>query len=189
MINWIFVNVFAVLIPFVLHKNPNRITWRAYGLRVMYTWSSCSLKHSEICPSLSVAQGCSLLCHIMVMQCTTPNFNVILFFVWISKRFGYAITLPSVCSTGNSSNPVVTASYAVFTEDRRVPLAVVGYQFQHLRLLSEFKSITSKVNLETFKNNIIMIFCVITSSPCLRFYIFNIKISGIKLYKSRNLFF
>jgi hypothetical protein len=52
----------------------------------------------------------------------------------------------------------VTASYAVFTDINRVPLAVVGYQFQHQTLFDEFNNITSKVKLETFKNNIIMTF-------------------------------
>jgi len=72
--------------------------------------------------------------------------------------------LPSVCSTGNYNNAVVTASYALFTkvkevrEVNRVPYAVLGYQFQHWKLFSAFKKITSEVKLETFKNNIIMTF-------------------------------
>jgi hypothetical protein len=52
----------------------------------------------------------------------------------------------------------VTASYAVFTEEKRVPLVVVGYQFQHQKLFDEFKDITSEVKLETLKNNIVMTF-------------------------------
>jgi hypothetical protein len=44
---------------------------------------------------------------------------------------------------------LVTASYAVFTEDKKVPLAVVGYQFEHLKLFRQFYSITSKVKLVT----------------------------------------
>jgi hypothetical protein len=51
--------------------------------------------------------------------------------------------------TGNNSNALVTASYAVFTEDKKVPLAVMGYQFEHLKLFREFYSITSKVKLVT----------------------------------------
>jgi hypothetical protein len=74
----------------------------------------------------------------------------------IFESSGCATILPPVWSTGYNSNAVVTASYAVFTEDKRVPLAVVGYQFQHLKLLSEFKSITAQVKLDTFMNNIIM---------------------------------
>jgi hypothetical protein len=64
--------------------------------------------------------------------------------------------LPSVCSTGNNSDAVVTASYALFTEVNRVPYAVLGYQFQHRKLFSEFKRVTSEVKLVIFKNNIIM---------------------------------
>jgi hypothetical protein len=52
----------------------------------------------------------------------------------------------------------VTASYAVFTEVKGVPYAVLGYQFQHQKLQEEFKKITSEVKLGTFKNNIIMTF-------------------------------
>lgn len=58
-------------------------------------------------------------------------------------------TATCLCYTGYSSDALVTASYAVFTEDRKVPLAVVGYRFQHLKLFSEFVSITSKVKLVT----------------------------------------
>jgi hypothetical protein len=60
-----------------------------------------------------------------------------------------------LCYTGNNSNALVTASYAVFTEDKRVPLAVVGYQFEHLKLFREFYSITSKVKLVNRHNNIV----------------------------------
>jgi hypothetical protein len=62
-----------------------------------------------------------------------------------------------LCYTGNNSNVLVTASYAVFTEDKKVPLAVAGYQFEHLKLFSEFYSITSKVKLVTGNkyNNIV----------------------------------
>jgi hypothetical protein len=55
-------------------------------------------------------------------------------------------------------------------------------------LLSEFNSITAQVKVETFMNNINMTFWVIVSSPCLRWYILCIKISRIKLYKSKSLF-
>jgi hypothetical protein len=54
-----------------------------------------------------------------------------------------------LCYTEDNSDTLVTASYAVFTEDRRVPLAVVGHRFQHQKLSREFVSITSKVKLVT----------------------------------------
>lgn len=61
-----------------------------------------------------------------------------------------------LCYAGYNSDALVTASYAVFTEDRKVPLAVVGYQFQHLKLFNEFVSITSKVkhvtHMQTLKH-------------------------------------
>jgi hypothetical protein len=79
-------------------------------------------------------------------------------FLYESLSSGCATILPSVCSTGYNSNAVVTASYAVFAEVNRVPYAVLGYQFQHQKLFSEFKKITSEVKLETFKNNIIVTF-------------------------------
>ena len=130
-----------------------------------------------------------MLSHIiMVLHCNTPNFHVTLCFVWIFESSGCATILPSVCSTGNYNSTVVTASYALFTKVNkvnRVPYAVLGYQFQHWKLFSEFKKITSEVKLETFKNNIIMTFWVIVSSPCLRWYILGIKISKTKLFKSR----
>ena len=127
-----------------------------------------------------------MLSHIiMVLHCNTPNFHVTLCFVWIFESSGCETILSSGCSTGNNNNAVVTASYALFTEVNKVPYAVVGYQFQHRKLFSEFKKITSEVKLETFKNNIIMTFWVIVSSPCLRWYILGIKLSKTKLFKSR----
>ncbi|XP_021933890.1 voltage-dependent calcium channel subunit alpha-2/delta-3-like isoform X3 [Zootermopsis nevadensis] len=56
----------------------------------------------------------------------------------------FVYSVPFSKSLGYNSDALVTASYAVFTEDRKVPLAVVGYQFQHLKLFNEFVSITSK---------------------------------------------
>lgn len=136
-----------------------------------------------VLPSLSLRY---MLSHIiMVLHCNTPNFHVTLSFVWIFESSGYATIVPSICSTGNNSNAVVTASYAVFTGVNGVPYAVLGYQFQHGKLFSEFKKITSQVKLETFKNNIIMTFWVIVSSPCLRWYILGTEISKTKLFKSR----
>lgn len=80
-------------------------------------------------------------------------------FVPVFGSSGCAPILPPVCSTGNNNNAVVTASYAVFTENNKsIPLAVVGHQFQHLKLLSEFNSITAQVKVETFMNNINMTF-------------------------------
>jgi len=127
----------------------------------------------------------------MVLHCNTPNFHVTLCFVWIFGSSGCPTLLPSVCSTGNYNSAVVTASYALFAKVKggnmfnRAPYAVLGYQFQHRKLFSEFKKITSEVKLETFKNNVIMTFWVIVSSPCLRWYVFCIQISKTKLFKAR----
>ena len=106
-----------------------------------------------------------MLSHIiMVLHCNITNFHVTLCFVCIFESSVCATILPSVCSTGHDNDAVVTASYALFTKNKevrkvdRVPYAVLGYQFQHWKLFSEFKEITSKVKLETFKNNIIMKF-------------------------------
>ncbi|PNF28750.1 hypothetical protein B7P43_G07780 [Cryptotermes secundus] len=56
----------------------------------------------------------------------------------------FVYSVPFSDGRGDNSSVLVTASYAVFTEDKKVPLAVLGYQFEHFKLFSEFYSITSK---------------------------------------------
>ncbi|XP_069697255.1 voltage-dependent calcium channel subunit alpha-2/delta-3-like isoform X2 [Periplaneta americana] len=52
-------------------------------------------------------------------------------------------SVPFFYEQDDSSNALVTASYAILSEDRKVPLAVAGFLFQHQKLLNEFHDTTS----------------------------------------------
>ncbi|KAJ4441057.1 hypothetical protein ANN_10907 [Periplaneta americana] len=52
-------------------------------------------------------------------------------------------SVPFSYEQDDSSNALVTASYAILSEDRKVPLAVAGFLFQHQKLLNEFHDTTS----------------------------------------------